>query len=261
MSALSPPHRPLGLPWPAPALLTWLGAWALWAGALGVGLSPTWAFALAAALGVASAAALTGYWRRALVSLGFPLSALAAGTAVPAWGWLLAIVPLLMLYPLRAWRDAPFFPTAALALQGLDEVIALTPTARLLDAGCGMGHGLAALRRVWPRAQVQGIEWSRPLAWLAAVRCPWAGVARGDMWASSWGGFDLVYLFQRPESMARAWAKAEAELAPGAWLVSLAFEVPGRRADLVLGPAGTRRVWAYRVGAAPAGSTRPDPCR
>ena len=154
---------------------------------------------------------------------------------------------LLLLYPLRAWRDAPFFPTPALALQGLDQVIALAPAARLLDAGCGIGHGLAALRRVWPQAQVNGVEWSRPLAWLAACRCPWARVARGDMWATSWRGVDLVYLFQRPESMARAWVKARAEMAPGAWLVSLEFSVPGVTPVARLGDATRRAVWIYRT--------------
>ena len=41
----------------------------------------------------------------------------------------------------------------------------------------------------------------------------------------------MVYLFQRPESMERAFAKATHELAPGCWLVSLEFAVPGRTAD------------------------------
>ena len=250
MSALTTPHRPVWLPWPVPALVTWLLAWALWSTAQGLGLTSAIAFALATAVGLASAVGLAGRWRRALVALGFPLSALAAGAAVPAWSWLLGLAPLLLLYPLRAWRDAPFFPTPARALAGLDRAIALAPAARLLDAGCGIGHGLAALRCVWPQAQVSGIEWSRPLAWLSAVRCPWAVVVRGDMWAPSWSGFDLVYLFQRPESMARAWAKAEAEMVPGAWLVSLEFAVPGRAPVARLGGASRRAVWIYRIGAA-----------
>jgi hypothetical protein len=247
MSALISPRRPVWLPWPVPALLTWLLAWALWSAAQGLGLPSALAFALASAVGVACAVGLVGRWRRALVVLGFPLSALAAGAAVPAWSWLLALAPLLLLYPLHAWRDAPFFPTPALALEGLEQVIALAPAAHLLDAGCGIGHGLAALRRVWPQAQLSGVEWSRPLAWLAACRCPWARVARGDMWAASWRGVDLVYLFQRPESMARAWAKARTEMAPGAWLVSLEFTVPGVAPVARLGDASRRAVWIYRT--------------
>jgi hypothetical protein len=33
------------------------------------------------------------------------------------------------------------------------------------------------------------------------------------MWRADWSGYQLVYLFQRPESMARAWAKGCAEMA------------------------------------------------
>ena len=76
---------------------------------------------------------------------------------------------------------------------------------------------------------------------------PWADVARGDMWAASWGDFELVYLFQRPESMARAWAKAAAEMAPGAWLISLEFAVPGRAPAAQLARVFGRSVWIYRI--------------
>ena len=267
--SLAAPRRRLPLPWPLPALAAWLTAWILlWLllpQAAVHAWPPSWPWLLAAAAGAVLAALprqVSG-WRRVFMATGFPVSAALSGAAgsVPAWAWLLPLALLLAAYPLRAWRDAPLFPTPADALDGLAGQLPLPPGARVLDAGCGLGHGLAALRRAWPQACIEGIEWSRPLRLAAALRCRWARVRQGDMWADDWRGCDLVYLFQRPESMARAWAKAEAELAPGAWLVSLAFEVPGRRADLVLGPAGTRRVWAYRVGAAPAGSTRPDPCR
>jgi hypothetical protein len=248
MSALTAAHRHPWLPWPVPALLAWLLAWALWAASMVLGLSSALAFALATAVGLASGLVLRGRWRRSLVAIGFPLSALAGGAAVPAWSWLLALTPLLLVYPLRAWRDAPFFPTPAEALDGLGTVIELAPGARLLDAGCGIGHGLAALHRLWPLSQVQGTEWSRPLAWLAAYRCPWARVVRGDMWAMPWRGLNLVYLFQRPESMARAWAKAQAKMAPGSWLVSLEFAVPNQAPTARLAGASRRSVWVYRIG-------------
>jgi hypothetical protein len=81
---------------------------------------------------------------------------------------------------------------------------------------------------------------------MAAWRCGFAHVRRGDMWAASWSGYDLVYLFQRPESMARAHAKATRELAPGAWLVSLEFPVPERAPYACLQGSGRRPVWIYR---------------
>jgi hypothetical protein len=74
------------------------------------------------------------------------------------------------------------------------------------------------------------------------VRC--AAVSRG---------YDLVYLFQRPESMQRAADKAAAELKPGAWMVSLEFEVPTLQPQAVLELARDRKVWAYRVPFTPTG--------
>ena len=230
-------------------MLAWLLVWGLWAAANALGLPAAVAFMIASAAGLGCAMPVAGRWRCALVALGFPLSALASGAAVPAWSWLLALAPLLLAYPLRAWSDAPFFPTPQRALEGLDKYVALAADARVLDAGCGLGHGLAALRRVWPQAQLHGIEWSRPLAALTALRCRWARVVRGDMWASSWSGYGLVYLFQRPESMARAWAKAQAEMAPGSWLVSLEFAVTGVAPSAHLGAKKDRPVWIYRIGA------------
>jgi hypothetical protein len=57
-----------------------------------------------------------------------------------------------------------------------------------------------------------------------------------------------VYLFQRPESMSRAWAKAQQELAPGSWLVSLEFPVPEVRPTAHYVLEGGRPVWLYRLG-------------
>ena len=119
--------------------------------------------------------------------------------------------------------------------------------ARVLDAGCGLGHGLQALHAAWPQARIEGVEWSPPLALLAGWRCPWARVRRGDLWADDWSGVDLLYLFQRPESMPRAARKARTEMRRGTWLVSLDFAVPGWRERAVIDEPGRRRVWVYRV--------------
>lgn len=232
-----------GLPWPLPALLAWGAGWAL-CRAAGGGVAGLAAGTLAGAVLALSA---QGPWRRGLTAAGFPLSALALGVAIPPWAWGLAALPLAMAYPLRAWRDAPFFPTPARALDGLADAAPLPPGARVLDAGCGLGHGLAALARAYPQARLEGIEWSRPLALWAARRCRAAQVRQGDMWAASWRGLAMVYLFQRPESMARAVAKAREEM-PGGWLVSLEFEAPGL---VPVARLGERPLWIYRIASQP----------
>ncbi len=269
-----PPPRVL-LAWPAPALLAWLAAWATQRGLLALGLAPAWCWAVAAALVVALACALpqANAWRRLIVVLGFGVSGLVNGQAalLPAWAWLLPMAALLAAYPLRAWRDAPLFPTPPGALAGLAALAPLPAGASVLDAGCGLGHGLAALRSEYAGAHVpahlhhhlhlhlHGIEWSGLLRLATAARCPWATVRRADMWAADWSAHALVYLFQRPESMARAWFKAQAEMAPGSWLVSLEFAVPGVAHSAVLQLDTAKPVWLYRVGGTgPDQATQPD---
>ena len=82
------------------------------------------------------------------------------------------------------------------------------------------------------------VERSWLLCLACRLRCPWARVHRGDMWGIGWEGCALVYLFQRPESMERALAKARADMPSGAWLASLEFPVPGVPPDgaIKLGP-------------------------
>ena len=257
MVRTSPLPRPLlarlPLPrWPLPALLAWAAGWMAML-ALGRMQALPPALAMVGGVLVAAAPALFAgtFWRRVIVAAGFPLSLLAsgAGAVLPPWAWLLPLAALALAYPVTAWRDAPVFPTPRDALAGLDRHVALGASASVLDAGCGLGHGLRALRAVWPQARLAGVERSWPLAVATRLRCPWARVARGNMWRASWAAHDLVYLFQRPESMVRALAKADAEMRAGSWLVSLEFEAAGRRPHARMDMPSGRPVWIYRIGA------------
>ena len=183
-----------------------------------------------------------------MMAAGFPLSWLVvAAGSMPAWGWLLPLGLLLLVYPLNAWRDAPVFPTPHGALDGLAEHIYLPDGAPVLDAGCGAGDGLQALHRAWPQAKVYGVEWSWPLRWMSSLRCPWATVRRADMWGHSWAPYALVYLFQRPESMSRAAVKSLGEMPHGAWLVSLNFPIPDITPTYVAQLDDGREVYAYQA--------------
>ena len=214
--------------WPLPALLSWLAAWFIHAAAMAAGLGPGPALAAGAAVAAALGWLHGERWRRLIVALGFPVSVLALGWQGGTSGllWLAPLLILWWLYPRRAWSEAPLFPTPRKALDPLPTLAPLPPGARVLDAGCGVGDGLRELVHAYPQAQVEGVEWSRPLALLARWRVRSAAVRQGDLWADDWAPFALVYVFQRPESMPRVWAKACAELAPDAWLVSLDFAVP-----------------------------------
>lgn len=248
--------------WPWPALGAWAAGWLLLQTALSWDAGPWWALALGWLPSFGVAHAVQGRWRHLLLIAGWPvIVGVAAVAAWPGWVWLALAGGLLLFYPLSAWRDAPLFPTPRDALQGLSAHIALAQGARVLDAGSGLGHGLAALRRAFPRARIEGVERSGLLVLASRVR-PVSGARarRGDLWAVSWRDYDLVYLFQRPESMGPAWRKACAEMRPGSWLVSLEFAVPQRAATLELEVAGgaARRVLAYRLGDEVAVGAQPD---
>lgn len=259
MATLSPEFA-LRLPWPLPALGAWGIAWlSFWLAAL-AGLPAPLALLLALWMPMWLAWRSPSLLRRTLLLAGFPVAMLLQGQVeLPAWLWLLPLTLLLLMYPVRAWRDAPLFPTAAAALQGLASRLAgqdasLPASPKILDAGCGLGHGLRALRSEWPQAQLHGVEHSLVLALAARLWRRDARVGAGDMWALSWAGFDVVYIFQRPESMSRAWDKACRQMRPGSWLVSLEFEVPGRVPDLQLRNADQRPVLAWQLPAAQAGA-------
>jgi hypothetical protein len=238
--------------WPLPAIVAWVLCWTLFRGLWERGLPLPLALALGSALGVLLSLWGRSWWRRGLIAAGFPVSlaltlGLLGGSAVPAWAWLLPLALLLLVYPVNAWRDAPLFPTPSNALVELPQHAPLPEGAKVLDAGCGLGHGLQALRQAYPQAHLHGLEFSWPLRALCALRCPWATVRHGDIWKADWSGYDMVYLFQRPESMARAMAKAKAELRPGAWLVSLEFEAKGQQPTAQFGREQGKTVWAYQI--------------
>ena len=249
--------------WPLPAILSWGAAWAVFRLAQGQGASATIAMGASAALGVLLSLWGDSWWRRVLIALGFPLSLVltqpAFGlTATQAWVWLLPLGVLLLVYPVNAWRDAPLFPTPRHALDALSRYAALPAGARVLDAGCGLGHGLIALRRTYPQASLHGLEWSWLLRWLCALRCPWAHIRHADIWRTDWSGYTLVYLFQRPESMQRAADKARAELRPGAWLVSLEFEATSLQAYAHFKATDGKMVWLYQAPLIPLIASQGD---
>lgn len=248
--------------WPLAALWVWAAAWGL-ALALKALQAPWWAcVGLPTLFGVMLALVprlASSHGRRLWVAAGFPLSllALTQGAQFDPFWWALSLGVMLLVYPLGAWRDAPMVPTPRDALDALPAAAPLPqPTPRVLDVGCGMGHALMALRRSYPHAHLEGVERSWLWHAVATWRCRWAVLHRQDMWSWSWADYDLVYLYQRPESMWRAWCKAQSDMKPGAWLVSLDYPVVrdnGRalteHARLTL--ATGRVVWVYRLGAAP----------
>ena len=237
-------------PWPAPALIGWGLSWAVFRWLLQSDISPGIASPVAAMVGVAISPMGRTWWRKLAIAGGFPISlavtVLGTQSDLAAWVWLLPLTLLLLVYPINTWADAPLFPTPRKALLGLRTFVRLDQNARVLDAGCGLGHGLRALRLAFPNAQFAGVEWSGSLYALCKLLCPWAAVQRGDMWAVDWAAYDMVYVFQRPESMPRVVEKTHS-MRPGTWLVSLDFEAVGVAPHAQLTAPNGKSIWLYRT--------------
>ena len=198
------------LKWPAFALLIWAASWVFYTWLSAWVGSVVWPMLMTCVIGMVFSVLGNTRARQMAIALGFPLSWLLSGIgSVPTWSWLIPLALALLIYPVHSWRDAPFFPTPLDALRELPGQAPLAKGALILDAGSGLGDGLKALRLAYPEAIFCGIESSWPLRIMCALRCPWATIVRGDIWLEDWSSFQMVYLFQRPETMVRAVAKAE----------------------------------------------------
>jgi SAM-dependent methyltransferase len=236
------------LNWPFPALLAWGLSWLLYTLMQSLGVANSWALICATLLCVLLSALASNLWRRFLIVLGFPMSQLllfSATFSMPPLAWLCLLVLIVLVYPLNAWSDAPLFPTPSKALLEMPEHVRLKPQARILDAGCGLGDGLKALRGAYPDADYFGLEMSWLLRLLCALRCPWAKIRQGNIWLADWHSYDVIYMFQRPESMPHAVEKAHRELKAGSWLVSLEFEARDLKPTAVVYGSDGRPVWMY----------------
>jgi SAM-dependent methyltransferase len=242
--------RLFALRWPLPALFTWLGGWSVFFGTQALGFSKAVAYVAALLIILCGSMLVQGFWRRALIFVGFPISLVLTGwdSHFSAAWWLGALCLFLVLYPLKAWSDAPLFPTPKQALRNLSQWITLKPGEKILDAGCGLGAGLRELHRAYPHCEVSGIEWSPLLALMCRMRCRFARVYHGDFWRHDWSEYQLVYVFQRPESMARCAEKAAAQMRPGSWLVSLEFPVPDLAPTACVQVQGRlgKPIWLYQ---------------
>src|SRR5687767_8190230 len=109
------------MPWPLPALATWAASWAVFIVAMRwMKLPIVVALLLAAGLAIAFSLREDARWRRLFVAWGFPMSLGASGLVgeLPGWIWLMPLLLLAVVYPIRSWRDAPLFPTPEDALTG-----------------------------------------------------------------------------------------------------------------------------------------------
>jgi hypothetical protein len=187
--------------------------------------------AIAAALGLRFG--LASWWLP--VQLALPLAAGAAlMLKLPSWVFLAAFVVLVLVFWNARGERVPLYLSnrrtwAALADLAPDE-------GAIVDLGCGIGGTLTHLARARPNVAIVGVE-SAPIPFvLAWLRVRLSGLRNirllyGNIWQHDLEPYAMVYAFLSPAPMPELYAKARAEMRPGAMLVSNSFEVPGHAPD------------------------------
>mgnify|MGYP001403636396 CR=1 FL=1 len=232
--------------WPFQALMVWFFLWLIYFLLIKIDFSPYIATVISGILGIFFSIIGSTLVRKILISTGFPIAIIFYNSFSP-WIWLVPFFVLVSIYPINAWKDAPFFPTPRNALKNLFKFAPLKEGACVLDIGSGLGHGLKALKLSYPNAVFFGIEKSFILRISSYFYCPWANIKKGDMWEENWKNYDLIYIFQRPETMPKAILKASKELKKGSWLVSLEFNSLDIVPHAVINTNDGKFVWLYQT--------------
>lgn len=253
---------PLNQGEPGNPLLPALAAQAL--GILAVGLPTLLIFpgllgqSLLLALLQGGIAALVARWQGApswwlMIHLGFmPIVVTARALDLPTWLWPVGLVLLLLVFWRTDHSRVPLYLSSGQCAAALLELLPPQPC-QVIDLGCGDGAILRALARARPDCRFIGIEHA-PLPWLWArlgsISITNLSIHHGDFWRHPLGAYDLVYAFLSPVPMPRLWLKAEAEMRPGALLVSNSFRVEDQpeEARVAVNDRAMTYLYVYRPG-------------
>ena len=167
-------------------------------------------------------------------------------TVSPLW-WGAAFTTLLVVYGSTFRTQVPLFLTAHQVRAHLSALLAPGRALRFIDLGCGLGTVIAALKRLRPECEFDGVELA-PLPFLVSrLVAGRAGchVWRRDLMAVDLSGYDVVYAFLSPAPMSELWAKAQSEMRPGSLFVSLGFVVPHAEPQQVIHVSGASRHTLY----------------
>jgi hypothetical protein len=190
------------------------------------------------------------WWWMPIHLVFLPAALILRGLGIAPWWYLVGFALLLLIYGRTDRSRVPLYLSNRITANAVSDLLP-RGKARMIDLGCGDAGLLCAIARARADCDFVGIEhapltfvWAR----LRALGLSNVHIRYGDFWREDLGTYDLVYAFLSPVPMPGLWAKARAELGPGALLVSNSFEVPGAVPDqaLTLDDRRRTRLLCYR---------------
>ncbi len=178
-----------------------------------------------------------------VIHAAFPIAVALASQWQLHSGWYLAgFVLLLLIFGPTVRNRVPLYLSNQKTAQVLSEflhqqVFTSEESKTILDVGSGTGTMVKLLAAAHPLQSVHGIEGAWIPYLMSRVSCaslPNATLMRGDFWAHRFAPYPAVYAFLSTEPMTRLWQKASSEMAPGSFLISNSFQVPGVTPHTVL---------------------------
>ena len=182
------------------------------------------------AMGIGRLAGLRAGWLVFQAAF-LPAIVIMHGFALPTWAWFAAFLFVLLLNWNSFRHGVPLYLTGTATDHALAELLRGRGVGfRFIDLGSGLAGTLCQLARLYPRSHFTGVETaplSFALSWLRSLPLRNCLIRYRSLWREPLGGYDVVYCFLSPIPMPALWAKASAELKPGAWLVGNTFGIPG----------------------------------
>lgn len=167
--------------------------------------------------------------------------------------WILIGIGLALLFSVAyaALSGAPWVPTWKRDIERARTLLRLRGGERFVELGCGDGRVTVALAKEATGARLVGVELS-VLQWIAAnvrrvLSRAWnARFALGNAFHYDLRDTDAVYLFLMPDAYQKLRPKFEAELKPGARVVSYVWPIPGWEPSHVDEAPDAPKLYLYR---------------
>lgn len=162
--------------------------------------------------------------------------------------YLIGFLLSLSLYWTTFRTQVPFYPSMPIVWQQVLTLIPQYQSMRIIDIGSGLGDMSMHIAEKRPDCFVDGVEVA-PLPWLVSVvrsrlKSSKVNFRLGDYHALDFADYDLVFAYLSPAAMADLWQKAQAQMRPGALLVSYEFEINGVEPTQLI-PLGDHKKMLY----------------
>ncbi|TAL51086.1 hypothetical protein EPN81_00935 [Patescibacteria group bacterium] len=162
---------------------------------------------------------------------------------------LVVILVLLASMAYAGIQGAPWVPTWKRDMKRVWELLRLQSGEKFVELGCGNARVCRYMKQQQPGADVTGVELSilqYGIGWLqnrlagSGVKMKLENAFKHDL-----TGYDALYLFLMPETYQKIRPKFEAELKPGARVVSYVWPIPEWEASKVDELEGAPKMYYY----------------